>query len=162
MSVPATYGDLVDWAQDRLEWCADAIEAAGGVRPHVYRWWEPGMSQPSSYLWPDPVASTDVVDACTVRDDVRLVFAFVVRPAQHQGADLVQIETVVDAALPIIDAACLTLGRRPGVRMRPTRLPWRVASRRDAGEGTETNLVLEVPVSVPWHQHVQPETETTP
>lgn len=157
MTSPTTFGALVSWAQARLELAANAIQAAGGERPQVHRWWQEGMPLPSAYLWHEAGAAVEVTDSCTVREDLVLVLCFASRPTQSQGADMYATELVVDAVIPVIDSACLSLARKPGVRKRPVRRPTRQVFDRWAGEGTERPLVVEVPVVIPWARHVTPE-----
>lgn len=152
-----TFSELTTWARAQIDATADALEQLDPTkRPHTYRWWEPGMSLPAAYLWLEPTTETRVIDTCTVRDDVRLVLCFATRPTEHEGADMLSVEQVIDTALPIIDTALRALARQPGVNARPNRAGFRVVTDRMAGQGSEGPLVVEVPVVIPWHHHTEP------
>lgn len=138
---------IVDWCAERLPECATAIEAAGGKRPHVYRWWEAGMYDPAAYLWMEPVQTTETVDPCTIRDDVRMVLCFTVDPTSGTGEDYLSVETIVDAVLPVIDGAIPALSRT--VRRKATRQGFRVVRDDSGGDSAPKPLVVEVPLTVP-------------
>lgn len=151
-----TFKEIVDWCAERLEECATAIQAAGGERPHVYRWWEAGMANPAAYVWMEPPATSERVDSCTIRHDLRMVLCFSVLPRTGVGEDYLSVETILDAALPPIYAAI------PGMSFRQRRnlsaQPFRVVRDDTNGEGAEKALVVEVPLVIPWFHDVPPAT----
>lgn len=148
------FTEIVDWCAERLDDCATAIEAAGGRRPHVYRWWEAGMADPAAYLWMEPPLATERVDACTIRDDLRMVLSFSVLPTSGVGEDYLSIETILDAALPPIHQAIPGLSRT--LRRNVKCAPFRVVRDDTNGEGAPKALVVEVPLVIPWFHDVPP------
>lgn len=145
-----TFKDLADFGEQILGKIAVAINPA----PHLYRWWEPGMALPATYMWIGTTSPTQAIDFCTVKDEVRLTLCVMLRPAKHEGEDMLAAETVLDAALPIVDRELRDLSSARQIKSRANREGFRLTLDSPGGDGTEKCLVVEIPVRIPWNRHI--------
>lgn len=145
-----TFKDLTDFGAGLLTEIAAAITPT----PHVYRWWEPGMTLPACYLWIGTTSPTRAIDFCTVKDEVRLTLSVMLRPGKHEGDDMLEAETVLDFALPIVDRGLRELSSRPQIKARANREGFRLSTDSPSGDGSEKTLVVEIPIVIPWNRHI--------
>lgn len=149
-----TFEDLADLGVDILE----KIAADLTPEPHVYRWWEPGMSLPAAFMWIGTTSPTEAIDYCTVKDRVRLTLTIMLRPGAHEGEDMLAAETVLDTALPIVDTVLRDLSSARQIKSRANREGFRLATDSPSGDQSEKTLVVEIPIVIPWNRHVEAST----
>lgn len=152
-----TFKEITDWCAGLLDQVADQIETEGAPRPHVYRWWTRGMALPAAFIWGQGSQDTKVLDSCSVRDTVTITLSFMLRPAESEGVDMLNAETVLDVALPIVDVACRTLSAKPGIKSRVKRKGFRTVLDTPGASDSEQCLVVEIPIEIPWTHHTDPQ-----
>lgn len=155
------FAEIATWAEDRLNQIAEAIADADGPKPHVYGWWEEGMMLPAAYMWlQQPANDVQRVDSCHVRDNIRIVLTFAVRPRNITGADVLDVAQVIDIAVPILNTELKRFALQPGINVPPTRgTPRMAADDEFSGQDALKAMTVEIPISIPWTQRVE---EPTP
>lgn len=140
-----TFTALIGALVDVLD---DVNEATGG-HMHVQRW---GSAEAHLHpaAWLAMTASTTKdPDSCSVTDELPITLNFSVKPRPEGGSDLVDIETLVDAAVPLVDKAMrsprdlgVQVAKRTGLAVTVERL------------GDAQTTVLTLPLHIDWTHHI--------
>jgi hypothetical protein len=148
--MPASGRGSLQTVLDELVLIGEQVQA---LHPelHVYRWWRPDAALPAYYHWLTP-SSTERPDQCTNRDVLRMTISIAIDPFANVAEDAQQIETYVDSALDVIDAALYT--RRPlGGQTEAKRVGLQTVSDR---WGDANVLVCELPLEITLDRTVTP------
>jgi hypothetical protein len=77
-----------------------------------YRWFQSTMHLPAVWHWLMP-SSTEDLDLCAVEDTARIVVSLATSPAADAGEDMLSVEVLADAYLPMLDGRRLNGSSTP-------------------------------------------------
>ena len=147
MSQRGTFRYLVAGLEGLLEEVNTALDG----RFAVHRWGVGDVQPPACWLWLDDGETANDDLGCQVTDKLTWKLIFAVPPrAGGPGDDLLDIEEIVDVAVPIIDRAMRDSIDRLGVRT-AARIGLSVGA-RPLGDASITRL--ELLVSTAWEHRI--------
>lgn len=134
--------ELESLAREFGEALALAHPDAAVINP--YRWFQPTMHLPAIWHWLMP-SSTEDVDMCAVVDTARIVVSLATSPAADAGEDMLAVEVLADAYLPLLDTRRLDGSASPLGAKRVRRTGFAMVSDRDLSALVlEASLELEL------------------